>query len=498
MIDEIAPTGIAGLDEIIGGGLPRHQMYFIQGDPGAGKTTLSFQFLLEGVRLGEKVLYVTLSSSKEDLNRVARSHGWDLSGVDIYEKFQTGNEADTTLFRPAEVELAKTVRSVLDAIDARQPDRVVIDSLGEIRLLSESALRFRRQLLTLKEFFRERRITGLILDDRSIAARDSEVQGLAEGVVVLSVSTPTYGNSKRALEVVKLRGVDFRGGYHDFTIEKGGLAVYPRLSAGQHAVCGQEGVISSGITEIDALVGGGLERGSATMIMGPAGVGKSSLSLQFAVAAASAGERVAFFIFEEHRNIFLKRAASLSFDLPKLIDADLVRVHQIDPAEMSAGEFAYVVRNTVEQEKITIIIIDSLNGYFNAMPEEEHYLTLHLHELLSYLTDAAVTSILIVSQHGALGTVHSPVDVSYLADAVILLRYYETRGAFRRAISMLKKRTSAHEQTVRDYLLTSKGVRVGAVLEEFRGILSGMQSTETAPAHPKSEERRQTEAPKES
>ena len=477
IVDELAPTGICGLDEVLRGGLPRHQMYFIQGDPGAGKTTLSFQFLLEGVRRGEKTLYVTLSASKRDLERVARSHGWDLTGVDIYEHFRVATQTETTIFRPAEVELARTVRAILDAIDERQPDRVVIDSLGEIRLLSESVLRYRKQLLMLKEFFRERSITGLVLDDRSVAARESEVQGLAEGVIVLSVSAPTYGNTKRTIEVVKMRGVAFRGGYHDFTIEKGGLTVFPRLTAGEYRDTRSEGVVHSGIPEIDALVGGGLERASTTMIMGPAGVGKSSLALQFVTAAAAAGENVAFFIFEEHRSVFLKRAASLGFELPELIDSGRLMVQQIDPAEMSAGEFAFAVRSAVENDDSSIVVIDSLNGYVNAMPEER-FLTLHLHELLSYLTGAGVTTILIVSQHGALGHVSSPVDVSYLADAVILLRYYETRGAFGRAISMLKKRTTAHEQTVRDYQLTSQGVRVGVVLQEFRGILSGMQSSE--------------------
>ena len=483
--DEVAPTGIAGLDEVIRGGLPRHQMYFIQGDPGSGKTTLSFQFLIEGVRRGEKTLYVTLSASARDLARVARSHGWSIDGIDIYEQFQTTSSTDTTIFRPAEIELAKTVKAMLDAIDERQPDRVVIDSLAEIRLLSESVLRYRKQLLALKEFFRDRHITALVLDDRSPSARDSEVEGLAEGVIVLCATSPMYGNTRRRLEVPKMRGVDVRGGYHDFTIEKGGMTVFPRLSAGEHEAGPQEGLILSGIAEMDALVGGGLERGTTTMIMGPAGVGKSSLALQFATSAAGAGEKVAFFIFEEHRSVFLKRAASLGFELPKLLDGGGMRVHQIDPAEMSAGEFAYAIRLAVERDGSTLIIIDSLNGYFNAMPEE-HFLTLHLHELLSYLTDAGVSTILIVSQHGALGHVSSPVDVSYLADAVILLRYYETRGAFRRAISTLKKRTSVHEQSVRDYQLTSKGVRVGKVLEEFRGILSGMQSFET-PATPKDE-----------
>lgn len=477
--DEVAPTGIAGLDEILRGGLPKHQMYFIQGDPGAGKTTLSFQFLLEGIRRGEKALYVTLSASKRDLERVARSHAWDISGIDIYENFQSARTADTTIFRPAEIELAKTVQAILGAIQERQPDRVVIDSLGEIRLLADSLLRYRKQLLAMKEFFRDRSITALVLDDRSAGARESEIQGLAEGVIVLTVSSPMYGNTRRSLEVVKLRSVGFRGGCHDFTIEKGGLTVFPRLSAGQHLVSRHEGVAQSGVAEIDSLVGGGLERGSATMIMGPAGVGKSSLAMQFATSAADRGERVAFFIFEEHHTVFLKRAASLGFDLAAAIESGRLLIHQIDPAEMSAGEFAYSVRTAVETKGCSMVVIDSLNGYFNAMPEE-HFLTLHLHELLSYLTDAAVTTIVIVSQHGALGQVSSPVDVSYLADSVILMRYYEIRGAFGRAISMLKKRTSAHEQTVRELRLTSDGVRVGPVLEEFRGILSGMQAAENA------------------
>lgn len=480
--DALASTGISGLDEVLRGGLPVHQMYFIQGEPGAGKTTLSFQFLLAGVREGEKTMYVTLSASRRDLQRVARSHGWKLDGIDIHEHFHLPSASETTIFRPAEIELAKTVTSILEEIDARKPDRVVIDSLAEIRLLSDSPLRYRRQLLTLKEFFREREITALVLDDLSVA-RDSQIQGLAEGAIRLCAASPMYGNTRRRLEVVKMRGIDFRGGFHDFTIEKGGVTVFPRLAAVEHEASKMKGVVRSGLPELDALVGGGLERGTTTMIMGPAGVGKSSLSLQFATSAAAAGERITFFIFEEHRTVFLKRAASLGFDLPSLISQGLVMVHQIDPAEMSTGEFAYAIRTSIEKDDSSMIVIDSLNGYFNAMPEE-HFLTLHLHELLSYLADASVTSILIVSQHGALGQVSSPVDVSYLADAVILLRYFETRGAFRRAISMLKKRTSEHEQTVRDYRLTSAGIRIGGVLEQFQGILSGMQAIESPTGTP--------------
>jgi circadian clock protein KaiC len=363
MSDELAPTGIAGLDEILRGGLPPHQMYLIQGDPGAGKTTLAFQFLLEGVRRGEKALYVTLSASSRDLNRVARSHGWDIAAVDLYEHFRTAAAAETTVFRPAEVELARTVQGVLAAIEERQPDRVVIDSLVEIRLLADSALRYRKQILTLKDFFRDRQITALVLDDRTASSREAEVQGLAEGVIRLAVSAPMYGNTRRSLEVVKMRSVAFRGGSHDFAIAKGGIVVFPRLSAGQHLVSRDEGVIASGITEIDALVGGGLDRGSATLIMGPAGVGKSSLAMQFASSAVAGGERVSFFIFEEHRTVFLKRAASLGFDLEPAIEAGDLLVQQIDPAEMSAGEFAYEVRTAVETRGSSMVMIDSLNGY---------------------------------------------------------------------------------------------------------------------------------------
>lgn len=473
----IARTGVPGLDEILRGGLPKQHLYFIQGDPGAGKTTLSLQFLIEGVRAGEKSMYVTLAASERDLARVARSHGWDLTGVVVHEQMRepTAAERQTTLFHASEVELGRTVQAILAAIDEAKPERLVIDSLAEIRLLSESTLRYRRQLLTLKQFLRDRNITCIVIDDRSLAARDSEIQGLAEGVIALERDTPVYGATRRRVEVVKLRGVAYRAGYHDFTIANGGLHVFPRLTASQHTARPAPGSISSGVEGVDTLLGGGLDRGSGTIVMGPAGVGKSALMTHFAVTAAAAGDRVAMFIFDENRSTLLTRSASLGLDLQPHLDSGKLSIQQIDPAEMSPGEFAFCVRSTREEDGTSVVIIDSLNGYLNAMPEDR-FLSLHLHELLSYLSDQGVATLLVVGQHGFVGRVTSAIDISYLADTVIVLRYYEDRAELRRAISVLKKRSGPHERTIRDYELTSEGLRVGEPTRKFRGIIAGMQS----------------------
>lgn len=483
---ELASTGATGLDEVLRGGLPRHQMYFLQGDPGAGKTTLSFQFLLEGVRRGEKSMYVTLAASRRELERVAQSHGWDLDGVIVHEQLRdgrAGGEKETTLFHPGEVELGRTVQAVLEAIAREDPERVVVDSLAEIRLLAESALRYRKQLLTLKHFFREQNVTAIVVDDRSVAACDSDVQGLAEGVIVLEREAPVYGAPRRRLEVVKLRGVDYHGGYHDFTIDRGGLHLYPRLIAAHHQGATAAGAVSSGVAEIDELTGGGLDRGSAAIIMGPAGVGKSALATQFAVTAARAGDHVAMFLFDETRSTLLSRSASLALPVQELIEANRVFVQQIDPAEMSAGEFSYCVRRSIEKHGTNVVVIDSLNGFVNAMPEVR-FLTLHLHELLTYLSHRGVMTLLVLAQHGVLGAVTSSIDVSYLADSALLLRYYETQGELRRAISVLKKRSSGHETTIRDFRLTSQGLRIGPPLREFHGILAGIPTGGPPSAEP--------------
>lgn len=475
--NSIASTGVPGLDEILRGGLPKKHLYFIQGDPGAGKTTLSLQFLIEGVRAGEKSMYVTLAASRSDLERVARSHGWDLSGIVVHEQIRepTAAERQATLFHASEVELGRTVQAILTAIDEEKPERLVIDSLAEVRLLSESTLRYRRQLLTLKQFLRDRGITTVVIDDRSLAARDSEIQGLAEGVIALERETPFYGTTRRRLEVAKLRGVDYRAGYHDFTIHPGGIKVYPRLTAAQHPARHTGRAISSGVESLDALLGGGLDRGSGTIVMGPAGVGKSALATHFAVTAAKGGDRVAMFIFDENRSTLLARSASLGLDLQPDVDSGRLSIQQIDPAEMSPGEFAFSVRSTLENDGTSVVIIDSLNGYLNAMPEDR-FLSLHLHELLSYLSDQGVATLLVVGQHGFVGRVTSEVDISYLADSVIVLRYYEDRAEMRRAISVLKKRTGPHERTIRELELTSKGLIVGQPLVKFRGIIGGTQS----------------------
>lgn len=473
----LARTGVPGLDEILRGGLPKKHLYFIQGDPGAGKTTLSLQFLLEGVRAGEKSMYVTLAASERDLQRVAQSHGWDLGGIIVHEQMREPTAADrqTTLFHASEVELGRTVQAILAAIDAEKPERLVIDSLAEIRLLSESTLRYRRQLLTLKQFLRDRDITCIVIDDRSLAARDSEIQGLAEGVIALERETPVYGTTRRRVEVVKLRGVDYRAGYHDFSIEPGGLHVFPRLTASQHPVHPASGSISSGVEGVDTLLGGGLDRGSGTIVMGPAGVGKSALVTHFAVTSAAAGDRVAMFIFDENRSTLLSRSASLGLDLQSHLDSGKLSIQQIDPAEMSPGEFAFCVRAARENDDTTVVIIDSLNGYLNAMPEDR-FLSLHLHELLSYLSDQGVATLLVVGQHGFVGRVTSAIDISYLADTVMVLRYYEDRGELHRAISVLKKRSGPHERTIRNFELTTSGIQVGEPLRKFRGIIAGMQS----------------------
>ncbi|MBV9865323.1 MAG: AAA family ATPase [Abitibacteriaceae bacterium] len=477
----LAGTGIEGLNNVLQGGLPRHRLYLVQGDPGVGKTTLALQFLLAGVKKGERGLYITLSETKEELLAVAESHGWSLEGLDIFElvanEEQLKAEALNTLFHPAEVELTEVTQTLLDEAERVQPSRIVFDSLSELRLLAQSPLRFRRQILALKQHFARREATVLMLDDRTTTLEgvdELQLQSLAHGVIELEHLAPDYGAERRRLRIIKLRGTRYRGGYHDFNIETGGLMVYPRLVAAEHQQNFMKGRVASGIEGLDQLLGGGLDCGTCTLLMGAAGTGKSTLASHYAFSALTRHEPVAQFAFEEGLGTLLARNAALGMDIEPYRQSGQLLLQQIDPAELSPGEFAYQIRQAVEQKGVGTVIIDSLSGYLNAMPEER-FLLLHLHELLSYLNQQGVLTLLIMAQYGLLGnTMQSPVDVSYLADTVILLRHFESEGAIRQAISVVKKRSGNHERTIREYRISDRGIQVGEPLRQFQGVLTGV------------------------
>jgi circadian clock protein KaiC len=474
---DVAAIGIPGLDDILCGGLTPYRLYLVEGVPGSGKTTLAMQYLLEGVRNGEQVLYVTLSETEEELRAMARSHDWTLDGVTIRELVPPEESLQPaeqyTMFHPAEVELSETTRTILTDVERLKPTRLVFDSLSELRLLAGDPLRYRRQLLALKQFFRGRRCTVLLLDDLTSAGRDLQVQSIAHGVFVLEQLLPEYGADRRRLRVLKHRGRRFRGGYHDYLISQGGLQVFPRLVAAEHRTNLDEQKFSSGIDALDDLLGGGLERGTSTLIVGGAGTGKSSLASQFVAAAAARGQASAMFIFDESKNTLLSRMSGLGVDLRQHVENGTVNIRQVDPAELTPGELSATIRHEVEENQAKVVVIDSLNGYLNAMPGER-YLTIHLHELLMFLGEKGVATLLIGAHQGMIGPMVTPVDASYLADAVILLRYFEARGEVRQAISVMKKRGGQHERSIRDFALEPGGIRVGEPLKNFRGILTGV------------------------
>jgi circadian clock protein KaiC len=475
-------TSIAGLDIILGGGLPGERLYLIEGDPGTGKTTLALQFLLAGARRGEPALYVTLSETHDELRAVAESHGWSLDGVAIHELSSDASlRSDTqyTVFHPSEVELGDTMNTVLATLERVRPNRVVFDSLSEMRLLARDPLRYRRQILALKQFFVGHECTVLLLDDRTAAAGDLQLQSIAHGVVRLETLLPEFGGARRRLRIMKLRGVAYADGYHDYVIRTGGLEVFPRLVAAEHRVPFTRETVSSGVPALDALVGGGLGRGTTTLLIGPAGSGKSLLASHFVHQAASRGDRAAVFIFDEGIDTYFAGTTGIGLDMASLVQKGRVSVQQVDPAELSPGEFVARVRESVERDDVRIVMIDSLNGYLNAMPEER-LLALHLHELFSYLRQRGVLTINVMSQQGMLGQALTPVDVSYLADAVILLRFFEAEGMIRKAISMVKRRAGAHESTIRELHLSSSGISLGEPLTSFRGILTGVPQYDTS------------------
>jgi circadian clock protein KaiC len=488
--DALAATGTLGLDQILGGGFTRNRLYLIEGDPGAGKTTLALCYLLDGAKLGERGMYVTLSETKEEITTVAESHGWSLDSIHIVELVASEEsltpDSQYTMYHPSETELGETTRTVLDEVERVKPQRVVFDSLSELRLLAQNPLRYRRQILALKQFFAGRNCTVLLLDDRTSEESDLQVRSIAHGVLTLEQLSPEYGAERRRLRVVKMRGKPYKGGYHDFTIVRGGLDVFPRLVAAEHHQGFARDHVASGVESLDRMLGGGLDRGTSTLIMGPAGSGKSSVAVQYAAAAAARGDHVALFTFDESRATLLTRSADLGTNLQPYIDDGRIVVQQIDPAELSPGEFVHAVRREVECHGCRLVVIDSLNGYMNAMPEER-FLTIQLHELLTYLGQQGVTTILVVAQHGLLGSgMQSPVDVSYLADCVILTRYFEYRGRVKKAISVVKKRSGSHEESIRELWVDSGGVRVGEPLGNLTGVLTGVPRVDphAEPARP--------------
>ncbi|RYX91623.1 MAG: circadian clock protein KaiC [Comamonadaceae bacterium] len=471
-----ASTGITGLDLILGGGLPTKHLYLVEGNPGSGKTTLGIQFLREGVIRGESGLYVTLSETATELATVAASHGWSLEGMEIFELVNEDSlslEAEQSILHPAEVELGETTRGVMAAVEKLKPSRVVFDSLSEMRMLAQDPLRYRRQILALKHFFTARGCTVLMLDDKTGGLGDLQLHSIAHGVVSLEQTRNEYGPERRQIRVVKLRGVKFRGGEHDFLLDTGGIEVYPRLVAAEHHANFEADVVGSGNAELDKILGGGFARGSNTLFSGPSGVGKTTTALASVLAALERGEKAAYYLFDEGLGTLLLRARALGINIEGYLESGDLEIFALDPAEISPGQFAHMVRASVEIGGARTVVIDSLNAYLQGMPGEK-FLQLQMHELLTYLNQKGVVTMLILGQHGIVGEIRSDVDLSYLSDAILLFRYFESQGSVLKAVSVVKSRTNQHELTIREFRLGKKGVEVGPVLSDFQGVLGGI------------------------
>jgi circadian clock protein KaiC len=469
-------TGIADLDNILGGGLTEKRAYLLEGTPGSGKTTIALQFLLEGARKAERGLYITLSETAAELREVAASHNWKLDDIELFELVSEAGldpDAEQSILEPSEVELGETIHRVMECVDRIKPSRIVFDSLSEMRLLAQNSLRYRRQILALKQYFSTRHCTVLMLDDRSSDPGDLQLHSIAHGVITLEQSAQEYGTERRRLRVVKMRGVKYRGGFHDFVIETGGVSVFPRLVAAEHHSPFTEQLMSTGLERFDQMLGGGIAAGTNALFNGPSGVGKTSTAVQCGLAAIERGEKAAYFLFDEGRATMLARARSMGMDLQPHIDSGALQVTQIDPAELSPGQFSNWVRHSVEEDGVTFVVIDSLNAFLQAMPGEK-YLLLQMHEMLSYLNQQGVISLLILGQHGIIGDVRSDVDLSYLSDTIVLFRYFEAQGEMLKAVSVAKSRSTPHETSIREFRLGRDGIVIGEPLRDFEGVLTGL------------------------
>jgi circadian clock protein KaiC len=487
--NDIVSTNIDGLDNLLLGGFRREGFYLVQGDPGSGKTTLALQFLQGRVRAGERCLYISLTETRRDIENTCRSHGWNLEGIELVDLTRSlDDQSQPSVFHPADTELSDIMKVVRAQTERVQPHHVVFDGLSELRLLSGEPLRYRRQLLSLKHFFTVRRSTVLLLDDRSASFNDMQPESLVGGNIMLDRTLPLYGRARRRLFVTKVRGSHFRDGYHDYEIHTGGVLVHPRLVAGEHQGDFEPSICKSGIPNLDEMLQGGLASGSTTLLLGPAGAGKSTISIQFVVNALRQGKKAALYLFDEVMHILVERSEKLCFGkaggFKAFIDEGLLHAQQIDPAEMSPGAFAHEVQRAVE-DGARVVVIDSLNGYLNSMPEES-FLTTHLHELFAYLNQKGVLTIIVVAQHGMIvgSGAHGDVDVSYLADTVLLFRYFETVGEVQQAISVFKKRTGPHERSIRQLVISERGVHVGEPLRQFRGIMTGVPQYQGASPGP--------------
>lgn len=473
-----AATGVTGLDDILCGGFSLRHVFLLEGEPGTGKTTIALRFLLEGAKQGERCLYITLSENEEELRAGAASHGWTIGPeIEVVElttaESLVSAEMEQSLLYSSDLELGEATKGIVEAFERTKPTRVVLDSLSEVRLLAQSSLRYRRQLLALKQYFAKHSATVLLLDDRTSETADKTPHSIVHGVVRLEELAPDYGAQRRRLRVLKYRGQTFRGGYHDFSIRTGGVSVFPRLVALEHRVTFSRQPRTSGIAELDALLGGGIEQGSSTLVLGPAGAGKSTFTFQFVCAAIARGEKAAMFVFDEEVGLLLERSRAMGLDLQSALESGSLTIDQVDAAEMSPGEFAHVVRARVDNMQAKCIVIDSVNGYQAAMPSENQ-LILHVHELLQYLNRQGANTFLTVAQHGLVGDMKSPVDITYLADTVILLRYFEAEATVRRAVSVIKKRTGHHETTIREFHVARNGLTLGPPLIQFQGVLRGV------------------------